>query len=250
MTVKALQIRYQTARSLPAPYAYFYTFSAKWLANKGVQVDIAMTYPGREDIDDDELIAEGYTRDDDFNWSGQFPQAWAQTLSALAAQTRLNPVRDDTLGEDDDFWELTIDQISGPSRFGRPAEKGKGSTSDWQYLTQELIQAIYEAQGRERPFELAFRDIRQQDQFDLTLTASFVERSVQVATTHNQRKQTKTLPWSELQRIMGIVYSYDYEADDTLTKAPRQDGQWLNLGTEEWYDVQPMRELGNLFKKL
>lgn len=250
MTVKALQIRYQTARSLPAPYAYFYTFSAKWLANKGLQIDLAMTYPDREDIDDDELIAEGYTRDDDFQWSGQLPQAWAQTLSELATKARLMPVGEDTLDEDDDFWEVTIEQINGPTRYGRPAEKGKGSTSDWQYLMQELIQAIYEAQGRERPFELKFLDYHKQDRIDVSLTASFVERSVQVITTANQRKQTKILPWSELQRIMGVVYSYDYEPEDALTKLPRQDGQWLNLGTEEWYDVQPMRELGDLFKKL
>jgi hypothetical protein len=250
MTVKALQIRYQTARSLPAPYAYFYTFSAKWLANKGLQIDIAMTYPDREDIDDDELIAEGYTRDDDFKWSGQLPQNWAQTLAELAAQTRLMPTTEDTLGEDDDFWEINVEPVNGPTRHGRPAEKGKSSTDDWQYLMQELIQAIYEAQGRERPFELTFLDIRQQDRFDVNLTASFVERNIQVSTTTNQGKRTKTLPWSDLQRIMGTVYSYDYDPEDALTKVPRQDGQWLNLGTEEWYDVLPMRELGDLFKKL
>jgi hypothetical protein len=250
MTVQALHIRYQTARSLPAPYAYFYTFSANWLANKSLQIDIAMTYPDREDIDDDELIAEGYTRTDDFTWSGQLPQAWAQILSELATKTRLTPASEEALGEDDDFWEVTIEQTDAPTRTGRPAEKGKGSTSDWQYLTQELIQAIYEAQGRERPFELSFLDIYRQDRFELTMTASFAERSVQVATTVNQQKRTRNLPWTELQRIMSIVYSYDYDPEDALTKAPRQDGQWLNLGTDEWYDVQPMRELGDLFKNL
>ena len=78
MSFQRLQIRYQTARSLPAPYAYFYTLTAKPAGASEVQIDLAITYPDRDDIDDDELIAEGFTRNDDLTWSGGYPKPWAR----------------------------------------------------------------------------------------------------------------------------------------------------------------------------
>ena len=49
---------------------------------------------------------------------------------------------------------------------------------------------------------------------------------------------------------MSQVYSYDYDPDDAQLKRPRRDGQWLNLGTEEWYDISTYRAVGKLFRDL
>ncbi|GAB3719187.1 hypothetical protein [Spirosoma lituiforme] len=246
MSFKSLQIRYQTARSLPAPYSYFYTLSITTVAANALQVALAITYPDREDIDDDELIAEGYTRDDDYAWSGRLPRAWWESLAALVRKTRLQPLNEDELDEEDDFWDITIEPDNGTKTSGKPTKP-----DDWQYLMQELIQATYEALGRERPFELTYLNLSDpREELELRMTASFVDRSVKLTTVENRREQTKTLPWSTLQHVMSQVYSYDYDPDDAQLKRPRRDGQWLNLGTEEWYDISTYRAVGKLFRDL
>ncbi len=246
MSFKTLQIRYQTARSLPAPYAYFYTITAQPAANGSVQVDLTLRYPDREDIDDDELMAEGYTRDDDFSWSGRLPDAWRQTLADLVDKTRLQSLNEDALGEDDEFWAMHVATGNQPAQVGRPRD-----TDTWQYLMQELIQAAYESDGRERPFSLLYLDQHgQQTGFELRLTASFANRTVQVLTRQEQRERTRTLPWATLQTVMGDVYAHEYNPDDAQPKRPKQDGQWLNLGTDEWYAVSGFRDLITLFKGL
>ncbi|MVM30515.1 hypothetical protein GO755_10760 [Spirosoma sp. HMF4905] len=246
MSFKSLQIRYQTARSLPAPYAYFYTLTIDKIAGNAIQVDLAITYPDRDDIDDDELIAEGYTRDDDYVWSGQLPRAWWESLSNLVGKTRLQPINEDELDEDDDFWDITIDTDNGNKTQGKPAK-----ADDWQYLMQELIQASYEVVGRERPFELTFLTISgQQGIQEMRMMASFAERTVKITSVENRRDHTKLLPWSTLQHVMGQVYNHDYDPDDALPKRPKQEGQWLNLGTEEWHEISDYRALVKLLKGL
>lgn len=238
MAFTHLRIRYQTARSLPAPYAYFYTLLAKPVG-RGVQIDLALTYPDRDDIDDDELTAEGFTRADDFRWSGPLPHAWLRALADVAHKTRLEPLDEAQLGEDDDFWELTLDGDKGAGEAGKPA-----NADEWQYVVQELIQATYEADQRERPFELTFLAIDGRGPGrERVLTASFADRTVLVRDGRHPRDGSRTLPWSTLQRVMSAVYSIDFNPEATLDHRPKTTGQWLNLGTDDWYDISGFRDL-------
>lgn len=244
MSFSNLQIRYQTARSLPAPYAYFYTLTAK-PTGPDVQIDLAITYPDRDDIDDDELMAEGFTRDDDFTWSGRLPGAWLRALNEVADKTRLQPLDEEQLGEDDDFWSVILNGSDGAGNAGKPA-----NADDWQYVVQELIQATYEADQRERPFELTYveNDNRGAGR-ELILTASFADRMVTLRDRH-QRDGSRLLPWSTLRRVMSVVYSVDFDPDRTLGRRPKTGGQWLNLGADEWYEVGSFRELTTVLRSL
>ncbi|WP_229367841.1 hypothetical protein [Fibrisoma limi] len=244
MPFKNLTIRYQTARSLPAPYAHFYTLSARTAFNEYLQVDFSITYLDRESVDEDELIAEGYTPNDDFSWSGRLGTTWQQAVANLADQTALDPLVEDQLGEDEDFFEMKLETEAG-IESGTPR-----NGDDWTYLAQELIQAAYEAGGREQAFELTFLDASREADTELFMRASFVERNVKIDLAQNRRRTSKTLPWSELQRIMGTVYKADYEAHEPLTQRPKRNGQWLNLGGEEWYDVSDETTIVDLFRKL
>ncbi len=239
MSFKSLQIRYQTARSLPAPYSYYYTLTINAVATNAIQVEFAITYPDRADIDDDELIAEGYTRDDDFSWSGRLPRNWWETIDNLVRKTRLQPINEDQLDEDDDFWDITVEADGGTKTQGKPAK-----ADDWQYLMQELIQASYESVGRERAFELQYLNFNGlQGERELRLTASFAERTVKIMSIEDRHEQTKTMPWSTLQHVMSNVYDHDYDPDDAQLKRPKRTGQWLNLGGDEWYDISGLSTL-------
>ena len=250
MPLAKLQIRYQTARSLPAPYAYFYTLTAQPVragssADDTLQIDFAITYPDREDIDDDELIAEGYTRDDDFSWSGRLPQTWLRTISDLVNKTKLSPLDEDKLGEEDEFWAMHIETTDQSPRTGAPK-----NDEDWQYLMQELIQATYESIGRERPFELTYLDLSRHNDLELRLTASFAQRTVKIQSNHNRQEPVKTLPWTVLQRVMSEVYAHDYDPDSAELKRPKQEGKWLNMGGEEWYDIRSLTQLTKILNEL
>ncbi len=238
MSLKTLQVRYQTARSLPAPYAYFYTLVLTPLVGE-LGVDLTLTYPDREDMDEEELLADGFTPDDDLTWAGRLPQTWRQTMLTLADKARLKPDDEDQLSEDDEFWSVRIETLNAPTRQGRPQH-----TDDWQYVVQELIQAIYERAGRERPFELTYLQVSSSAAVQETrLTASFASRTVQVFTRHNQQERTRTLPWATLQRMMSAVYAPDYDPEVAQLKRPKETGHWLNLGTEEWYDIEEFSDV-------
>lgn len=245
MSFNRLQIRYQTARSLPAPYAYFYTLTAQPVAPDAIRIDLAITYPDRDDIDDDELLAEGFTRDDDFSWSGQLPKAWLEAATTLIAKTRLQPLDEDGLDEDDDFWNITV-EAGGASKQGNPT-----SADGWHYLVQELMQAAYESTGRERPFELTYLNLGSQPgDKELRLTASFAERTVEVLSIQSGQESTQTLPWATLRRIMHKVYEHDFDPGEAQFNRPKGDGHWLNLGGEEWYNVGDLPALIKLLGEL
>ncbi|OIN59912.1 hypothetical protein [Arsenicibacter rosenii] len=245
MPFKNIQIRFQTARSLPAPYANFYTLTARPAFKDFLQVDFAITYPDREDIDEDELIAEGFSPDDDFSWSGRLPLLWQKAVTDLVDATKLAPFDEDVLDEDDDFWEITIERPDGQTQKGMPENVG-----DWQYLAQELIQATYESAKKELPFELTFIDRRREGETELRLTALFAERTVKAQSVQNKRSRTHTLSWAELQGLMSEIYAVEFDPDEAVYQKPRQDGAWLNLGGEEWYSLRPFPELIKLLSAL
>ena len=245
MPFSNLQIRFQTARSLPAPYANFYTLAARPAFKDFLQVDFAITYPDREDIDEDELIAEGFTPTDDFSWSGRLPNTWQKAVAGLIMKTKLQSVDEEELDEDTDFWELTVQQLDGRTEQGRPE-----NVDDWQYLMQELMQAAYELANKERPFELTYYDYGRNESLETRLTASFADRVIKVQSTQNRQNRSKTLPWQELQRIMNAIYSVDFDPESALYQPPRRDGQWLNLGSDEWYAIEDYPALTELFRTL
>ncbi|GAB3575487.1 hypothetical protein GCM10027578_39760 [Spirosoma luteolum] len=251
MSLSKLRVRYQTPRSMPAPYAYFYTLTARPASNDSLQVDLTLTYPDRDDIDEDELIAEGFSRDDDFTWSGKLPKIWLQTVEELVRKTTLHPLDEDALGEDDDFWELTLDSTDSVPQTGRPALKGKGNLNDWQYLMQELMQATFEAGNRERPFELIYLRLGAgAKDAEVYLSASFVDRTVSVTTIRDKRERMRGLPWTSLQEVMSAVFAQDFDPDDAHLSRPKGAGQWINIGTDEWYNVGNLTDLTTFLDKL
>lgn len=242
MSFNTLQIRYQTAAIMPGPFAHFYTLTLTPTPQQTLQTEITIDYPDREELDDEDIIGEGFTLDDNFAWQGTLPQTWLNAVMPLTVNPKLKPLNEDDLGENDDFFEVTLETADGPKKAGTPVDRDA-----WQYLAQELIQATYEAAGREHPFELIYLDNTQVSTGELRLTASFARRTLSVETTPGQ---PRTLPWDELQRIMSQVYSAEYNPDEALLNRPKQDGRFLNMGTDEWYNISDQPALHKLFKGL
>ncbi|WP_128543559.1 hypothetical protein [Larkinella soli] len=239
MSLKSLEIRYQSAQSVPPPYSNFYTMIGRTDPSGGLAVAFSITYTDRDEIDEDEIIGEGFTGDDDYAWTGTLPGAWQRPLEDLIGKTRLRPFDEDRLGTNDDYFQVTIEMEGKAVETGSPARQ-----EDWIYLAQELIQAVYEASGKEKPFEMTYLEKRGSQRSETRLTAWFSKREAQLQVRQGERNQSDTLSWAELRSLMEIVYAVDYDPDSALPGPPKQDGQFLNLGTEEWFDLSA-QALGN-----
>ena len=64
-------LKYQTAENLPAPYAHAIEINGKFAQNQVdetplLELSFELTYLGREDFTEEELLEEGFTINDDF----------------------------------------------------------------------------------------------------------------------------------------------------------------------------------------
>lgn len=244
MAFKNFSIRYQTPAITPPPFAHFYTLTARPAFDKFLQVDFSITYPDREDLDEEDITGEGFTLNDDFRWSGRLPNAWLLAITELERTLTLNPFDETKLAEGDEFLEITIAH-DDQSRTGTPADIDR-----FQYTIQELIQAAFEAGQKEQPFDLTYLDLHPSARARVHLKASFAERSLTAEVEQQGGHQTRTLPWADLQRIMAVVYRNDYDPDAALARQPTRTGQYLSLSDDVWHDVSGHRELARMFSRL
>ena len=231
---KSAEVRYQTAPIVPPPYTHFYTLAFRPAFKEYLHVDLSITYTDREDLDEEDIIGEGFTLDDNYSWSGRLPLTWLETATSLIRKTRLQAFDEDKLTDNDEYFLLTLEQESGGAQSGVPTPK-----NDWQYFIQELMQAVYEASEREKPFEFTYLDHRSGSPTEVHLTGLFSRREVQVDIRRKGRNQTRTLPWNDLQSVMEAIYGVEYLPEEALAKPAPNKGQYLNLGEEEWYELGP-----------
>ena len=238
MSFSSLRIRFQSAGMIPAPYTHFYELTARPGAKEGVAIDFSITYTDREELDEEDITGEGFTLTDDFAWSGQLGSAWLPVLDSLVAQTKLAPFNEVSLAEDDDFLEVTIDRGQGSSQTGTPAD-----ADEFLYPIQELIQAIYEAGGKEKPFELSYLSYQRSGDTEVHLQAQFATRTLRLVTIQQRQEQRRTLPWNRLQPLMSQVFAHDYIPGEGVAKPPKRDGYYLNVTGDEWYDIGELTDV-------
>ncbi|MBO0936009.1 hypothetical protein J2I47_05570 [Fibrella sp. HMF5335] len=242
MPFASLTIRFQSAGMIPPPFTHYYTLEVKPTPKNALHVDFSITYTDREELDEEDITGEGFTLADNFDWSGTLGPDWLPVLDNVVANTRLKPLRESELSEKDDYLEVLITPGSGPT--GQSTQTGTPTNPDaFLYPIQELIQAIYEAGGKEKPFELSYLSYQQSGDRELHIQASFANRSVQVITVNNRQEQRKTMPWEALQPLMSTVFAYDYNPEDGLAKPPKRDGHFLTVGTDMWFDISALPEV-------
>jgi hypothetical protein len=229
---KKIEIRYQTALVVPPPYAHFFTITLQPASDGRLSVDLVMTYTDRDELDEEEIAGEGFTANDDYNWSGHLPSIWAQTVDDQARKIQLKAFDEEKLSDNQDYFLVTIETKTAGNQSGNPSHH-----SEWQFLSQELIQAAYEVSGKEKPFEATYLEIDSGSRTEAHLTASFSRREVRLETRRNNQSQSKTLSWKELKSMMEVFYAVDYNSEEALLDSPRKSGRYLNLGTSEWYET-------------
>ena len=79
-------VYYSTPFDVPAPYSYQVSFEII-LNENNLNVAFEMNYSNRDGLDEDEILNEGFTMDDNFAWKGDLDMVWANTLDDLMTRT-------------------------------------------------------------------------------------------------------------------------------------------------------------------
>ena len=195
----------------PPPFCYRYRIEIQ--LNKFVQVDFQVEYYDREELNEDEIIAEGFSENDDFVWKGKLPDLWKDSFLKIT----------ENLNEGVSRKNLKIELIIKDQKI----QFYPGNFPKFEYFIQELIQAIYEASGRQEKF--SFQLIHQSDHQSkkLEFEFSFYERSAKV----NQ----KALDWSESEQIMKDLFSLEFDSFNSSSKKPDKEGFYVSPGDGLWY---------------
>jgi hypothetical protein len=221
--MKEIIIKYQTAAIVPAPYAYYYTLKSIGSETGGLIVDFVLNYLDRDSITEEEILDEGFSMEDDLTWKGELPMVWARELKSLLKNSQL--VED---GEESELEEyIGIERtFEGKSESLFPAKK-----KAWSYFLQELMQAIFEAAGRENAFELDYLQIKEGKETALKLKASFISKLFSV----HAGKEMKMLEWGFLEDCMKTIFQADFVTELALESRPKLDGLYLSPGDGFWY---------------
>jgi hypothetical protein len=229
-----LTIHFETSAQLPPPYSYQYVLTLTPSAQL-LGVNLNLTYTHRDELDSDEIEAEGFSENDDYNWKGSLEKVWRDELEKLFDKTKLveNVIQD----EEKDLLLLSIESNSGERvKMTSTEKKQPKNLADWHYLAQELLQAIFETSQKERPFELHILDTTSQGSREAVLTASFRSRNAQVKRVVDGKSSLRFYPWQDLPSLMEILYAADWLTDIAATQKPKRNGLYVNPGDGLWYE--------------
>ncbi|MPR36477.1 hypothetical protein [Salmonirosea aquatica] len=222
---KSIRIKFQTAAGLPAPYSYFYTLQLTFEGKK-LGIDLELHYLDRDELDEEMILEEGFSLNDDYSWVSTLPQTWQTELTTM--MDKLVPMTSEEVGENENYLvveiQLRTDKVAVFTPNDRPA---------WDYFQQELIQAIYEASGKERAFEMEYLEIEARNELRIQVDASFVNRNFSVKIND---APASSLNWKWTKEVMETVFKADFLPVQNPDEEPRFSGKYLAVGDGVWYE--------------
>ncbi|REA64170.1 hypothetical protein DSL64_01035 [Dyadobacter luteus] len=219
-------LRYQTAPVVPAPFSNFYSLDIHLISRDEVEVDFSITYTDREDMSEDEIIDEGFTKNDDFKWKGSIPALWIKEFDSIFSSSKIIRQREEE--EYEDFIEIELEE-NGKRVTVYPVDKDR-----WNYFLQEFMQAIFEKAGREKAFELNYLSIDGADKTSIDLIASFASKEFSLV---KNGEAAKPLKWSQLEKVMDTVYKAEFLEDNAAESKPTKNGTYISAGDGLWFQL-------------
>jgi len=204
-----LVLSYQT-QDLPAPFAFAATFTID-LSKDLVVLDFNLEYLGRDELTEEEIIAEGFSTNDDFKWKGSIGKNWNKPLESL-----LNGGMSDH-PKGDFYLHLSSKQ-----------SEGYPDLSD-DVIIQALLQAVFEAAGKEAPLQIHFHQSRERN---FIVRWEFAKRKVVIG--------EKDISWSQGYELLNLIYASEIDESTATKKTFNQsislDGtHWINIsGNKVW----------------
>lgn len=226
---------------MPPPYCYRYTIEIR--PAEGLHINFDIAYYDRDELDPDEIEAEGFSVDDDFRWSGELPAVWRKESERLLENLKEGAAKKGA--------RVKVMQD------GKLHERSPGDSKQLEFFTQELIQAIYETSGKQESLLIRaiHNDGSKSDSYELSI--SFFTRNARL--THNGATKT-TVSWQKAQKILEQLFSYDFDPFAATDKKPGKKGFFVDAGEGYWYEAgngikspdkkNPKEDILKLFREL
>lgn len=214
-----MKIFFQTAESIPPPYANEVEIEAD-LSGENAAIKFSQTYIQRDELEEEEILEEGFSLDDDMVWNGELNDAWkAEFLKVSESVKEYSAITNSA--HDDIYLEL---------------EQGKFSPKNVDAIKrffEQLQQAIFESEKREAPLSITIKNITKSEESETKLNASFLER------TYVQTINNEAIPqhWNQLDEHLKLIFAGDYVYEKASNKLPAKKGLYVNLGNEWWFEV-------------
>lgn len=219
-----LKINCETSPNVPPPYSHRYQLVIDENASHLI-LSFEQIYTDRDELEEDEILEEGFQLNDDFSWRGKLENVWKQQLDSLLEKTRLH-----TTPGGGDYTVLIESEHAGQTTKGFV---GQNETHNWIYLIQELKQAIYETERIEAPLSIDYLHLKEDQETHIVLKGEFAERQFTVRV--NDRPLEKW-DWSVLQETINLLFNdTEIDPEKMLKGKPRYEGYYLQLPGMGWY---------------
>ncbi len=200
-------LSYQT-QQLPAPYAYAAVMTIDTKNQGMLDVEFSLEYLDRDELSDDELHAEGFTRNDNFEWKGEITNQWRDEVEGLKDLSYKQEPHSDV------YLHVAIDEKS----LNFPEQIDQADM-----LFQELLQAILEKAELEAPLSIEII----LDKRPYKLIWVFSERLIKV-------NGEESKEWKSGRTLLKTIYGLDF-ASAPQSKKPGNSS--INLGEGLWYQI-------------
>jgi len=204
-----IELSYQT-QGIPAPYAFSAYFNI-WKGDKHLDLEFKQQYLDREEVSAEEVLAEGFSENDDYNWNGELSGNWGAALDTLLNAELLDHPQND-------FY----------IHLAKEDHQGFPNLPD-DVLIQELIQAVFEASKREAPltFSFSLNGKEQSLSWHFTSRAAFLDQ--------------KEVKWQDSITLMQSLYAAELDEMKSSKKPVERSisfdsKNWIELNSDEFWD--------------
>ena len=225
-TLMSLDIKFETADIIPAPFSHQIVIKAE-LDKPQLPLSFEILYTYRDDLSEEEILEEGFTSNDNFTWKGQLDNSWKESILQLVAQTP-DKFSSKALEEESNFLEVT---------FNRNEKGVPKNQESWEYLLQELMQAVFETAEKEAPLYIIFVEIDQQKKANvLEVSLQFAKRKAVAFLSNETEKQEKDLEWEMAKELIHLVFVGEFLPEKATTVEPKTPGKFISTGDGIWYE--------------
>lgn len=229
-SIHHLDIFFDAGENVPPPFHFAYHLQLT-IRPDSLDATFELRYLHREELTEEEILEEGFTPNDDWDWKGKLPAVWRDVLLEQL-QKSIWPNKPKEAEEGEALLDIQLLSQAGESLFsGRPADP-----QHWEYFLQEIMQAIYEVAQKEAPLHLHYKEINKgRPSVDIWLEASFANRKASARQQGMEAPESKEISWPQLKKLLKTVYMPEYDYDNAMDEAPTAMGRYISTGEGLWF---------------
>jgi len=227
MEIQSFEIHFETSENTPPPYSYAYILKGE--IKEKLHLHYQIQYTHREDLAVEEIVEEGFSLNDDLDLEGVISKDWAKQVNVLLSKTKPSKYIESAHLN---FFEIILKDKEGKTEKIFPHNQ-----EEWEYLCEELSQALLEERQVEQPLQIQFKKIAPLESIDYYLITEFSKRQVIFRYKPKKGKSREiNIAWEEGKKFLELIFKPDYLTEEAQVHEPTKNGFYIHLGDALWYE--------------